>query len=72
MTKPTTAPSGILSGTKVIVGDNDLRSFLKDRGFGEESGKRHELSLIEAMFLVETGKMDVVDGKRALDRKSVV
>ena len=66
MTKPTTAPSGILSGTKVIVGDNDLRSFLKDRGFGEESGKRHELSLIEAMFLVETGKMDVVDGKRAL------
>jgi len=70
MTKSGALPSGILSGTKVVVGDNDLRSFLKERGFGEESGKRQELSLIEAMFLAETGRMEVVDGKKASASKN--
>ncbi|HDI72532.1 MAG TPA: tRNA-intron lyase [Candidatus Altiarchaeales archaeon] len=58
---------GILSGTKVIVGDNELRSFLKEKGFGEEKGKRHEISLIEAIYLVEKEKMQVTDGKKILD-----
>ena len=58
---------GILSGTKVIVGDNELRSFLKEKGFGEEKGKRHEISLIEAIYLVEKEKMRVTDGKKILD-----
>jgi tRNA-intron endonuclease len=62
-----TKPAGILSGTKVIVGDNDLRGFLKEKGFGEESGKRHEVSLIEAVYLVENEKMDVTDGKKILE-----
>ncbi|MBN2251274.1 MAG: tRNA-intron lyase [Candidatus Altiarchaeota archaeon] len=60
------ANSGIISGTKVIVGDSQLRSFLKEKGFGEETGKRHELSLIEAAYLLDNGKMEVVDGKKAL------
>jgi len=60
------APVGILSGTKVIVGDSDLRSVLNDRGFGEESGKRHEVSLIEAAYLSDTGKMQITDGKKIL------
>ena len=60
-------PAGILSGTKVIVGDNGLRGMLKEKGFGEEAGKRHELSLIEAVYLSENDKMQVVDGKKALE-----
>jgi tRNA-intron endonuclease len=72
MNKSTSPPSGILSGTKVIGGDNDVKSFLKERGFGEEAGKRHELSLIEAIFLAETGKMEVVDGKKALDFEDLI
>jgi len=59
--------AGILSGTKVIIGDSDLRSLLKEKGFGEEEGKRHEISLIEALFLLEDGKLTVTDGKRMLD-----
>jgi len=59
--------TGILSGTKVLVVESDLKSFLREKGFGEERGKRQELSLIEALFLVENGKMRVVDGERNLD-----
>jgi tRNA-intron endonuclease len=60
-------PTGIISGTKVIVGDSDLRSLLKEKGFGEEAGKRHEVSLIEAVYLVENCKMQVSDGKKIFD-----
>jgi len=58
--------TGILSGTKVLVGESDLKSFLREKGFGEERGKRQELSLIEALFLVENEKMRVVDGEKNL------
>jgi tRNA-intron endonuclease len=58
--------TGILSGTKVLVGESDLKSSLREKGFGEERGKRQELSLIEALFLVENEKMDVTDGKKNL------
>ncbi len=57
---------GILSGTKVIVGDNNTKSMLKQRFFGEAEGNRHIISLIEALFLVDTGKMDVTKGKKKL------
>ena len=67
MVRKTKPAAGILSGTKVIVGDNDLRSFLNEKGFGEEGGKRHEVSLIEAVYLVENEKMRVTDGKKMLD-----
>ncbi len=53
---------GILSGTKVVVGDSDSKSLLKDRGFGEENGSRLELSLIEALYLVDTNALDVQKG----------
>ena len=58
--------TGILSGTKVIVGDSDTKSFLKEKGFGEEKGSRHEVSLIEALFLVEKEKIQVSDGKKII------
>jgi tRNA-intron endonuclease len=55
---------GILSGTKVIVGDSETKSQLKERGFGEPEGKHTVVSLIEALFLVEGGKFDVMDGNK--------
>ena len=57
---------GILSGTKVLIGDPDLRSFLKQKGFGEEdeAGTRHELSFIEAMFLLENNKLKITDARK--------
>ena len=48
---------GILSGTKILVGEGDLKSFLREKGFGEERGGRQELSLIEVLYLVENDKM---------------
>jgi len=56
---------GILSGSKVVVGDPETKSQLKERGFGEPEGKRIVLSLIESLFLVETGKLDVMSGNKA-------
>ncbi len=58
--------TGILSGTKVIIGESDLKSFLRERGLGEERGKIQELSLIEALFLVNNEKIKVTDGKKNL------
>lgn len=56
----------ILSGTKVVVGDNETKSQLKEKGFGEVEEKHLVLSLIEALFLVETEKLDVMKGDKKL------
>ncbi len=57
--------TGILSGTKVLVIDPTLKSFLKEKGFGTENGLRQELSLIEAAFLLESEKMEIAsEGKK--------
>ena len=55
---------GILSGTKVVVGDNDTKSQLKERGFGEEDGKQFFISLIEACYLAEQEKLDVMKSEK--------
>lgn len=56
----------ILSGMKVIVGDSETKSQLKEKGFGETEGKRLVLSLIEALFLVDAEKLDVMKGNKKL------
>lgn len=57
---------GILSGSKVVVGDPETKSQLKERGFGEPEGKRIVVSLIEALFLVDSEKFDVMDGNKKM------
>jgi tRNA-intron endonuclease len=64
--------AGLLSGTKVLVGDSDLKSQLKDRGFGEAEGKALALSLIEAVYLVESGKLEVVKGRKTLSIEELI
>jgi len=61
-----------LSGTKVLVGDGDLKSQLKEKGYGEMEEKALVLSIIEAAHLLETGKMEVVKGKDALSFEELV
>lgn len=63
---------GILSGTKVVVGDSETKSLLKERGFGEENGKRTVLSFIEALFLVETERLEVMKKDKALSFEELV
>ena len=63
---------GILSGTKVVVGDSETKSQLKERGFGEEDGRRLAISLIEAVFLVETEKLDVMKGDEKISFEDIV
>ncbi|MBU0761850.1 MAG: tRNA-intron lyase [Candidatus Altiarchaeota archaeon] len=64
--------AAILSGTKVLVGDNDLKSQLKDRGFGELEGKALVLSIIEAVYLVDTDKMEVLKGDKKITFEELV
>ena len=64
--------SGILSGTKVLVGDSDLKSQLKEKGFGEIENKALILSIIEAAYLLDTEKMEVVKGDESLSFEDLV
>jgi len=64
--------AGILSGTKVLVGDSDLKSQLNERGFGELEDRALVLSMIEALYLVETKKLEVIKGKDALEYEDMV
>jgi tRNA-intron endonuclease, archaea type len=64
--------AGILSGTKVLVGDGDLKSQLNEKGFGEIEGKALVLSLIEATYLLGEGKLEIVKGKDALSFDELV
>ncbi len=64
--------TGILSGTKVIVVESNLKSFLREKGFGEEKGGRQEVSLIEAVFLMDCGKMDVSNGQKNLNFEELI
>jgi tRNA-intron endonuclease len=63
---------GILSGTKVIVGDPESKTLLKERGFGEAEGKHLVVSLIEAVYLADGGKFDVIDGNKKLNLEDLI
>lgn len=63
---------GVLSGCKVVVGEGDAKSQLKERGFGEMEGRMLSLSLVEALYLVEEGKLEVVKGKKKLGADELV
>lgn len=63
---------GILSGSKVIVGDSKTKSQLKGRGFGEMEGRRLVISLIEAVFLAENEKVDVMKADKKLTVEDMI
>jgi tRNA-intron endonuclease len=56
--------NGILVKTRVVVEDEAEANTLYNKGrFGNLLKGKGELSLIEALYLVETGKLDVFDGR---------
>lgn len=52
-----------LLGNKVIVDDSTLKGTLVEKGFGENKGRKLVLDLFESVFLVEKGKIKVLDKK---------
>ena len=53
----------ILSNNKVIVQDNKLKSQLIQKGFGEKTSTDFVLDLVEALYLMQKQKMEIVDSK---------
>ncbi len=54
----------VFSRDIVFSEENRLAKALYDKGrFGEPKGKKFYYSLFEALYLLETGKIEVVDGK---------
>ncbi|HPM86083.1 MAG TPA: tRNA-intron lyase [archaeon] len=53
-----------LVSNKVIVTDSTLKGTLVEKGFGESKGNKLVLDLFESVFLVEKGKIRVVNSKK--------
>ncbi len=62
-----------LVGKKVIVEENKLKSQLIQKGFGEKTKTDFVLDLVEALYLMENGKISVEDlnGKK-LSKKGLL
>ncbi|RLG58773.1 MAG: tRNA-intron lyase, partial [Candidatus Hydrothermarchaeota archaeon] len=50
---------GLLIDDKVIIESKASISKLEQRGYGKKADDRLELSLIEALFLVERGSLEI-------------
>ncbi len=60
---------GELRDDKVIVGSDPQIQRLLQRGFGVEIEGRYELSLLEAVFLMDRGTIEVEQRGRQIDKK---
>lgn len=58
---------GLLCGAKVLVADNDLKSQLKQRGFGSDEKSALVLGLVEACYLSHSGKLEIASKEEILD-----
>ncbi|HLD80513.1 MAG TPA: tRNA-intron lyase [archaeon] len=64
--------TGRLVENKVVVDDLDFASLYKQKGFGELKDKLLHLSLHEAVYLSEKGKLAVEEGKKAVPVKELL
>ena len=62
----------LLLEDRVIVEDEAEASRLQQRGFGKVLGKKLELSLLEALYLMERESLQVTIGRRALEPKEIL
>jgi len=53
-----------LDAEKVIIWDKEAKKLFEDGWYGELSENRLELSLVEAMLLLERGKIEIVKNKK--------
>jgi len=61
--------NAIFSNDVIIAGESDLaRQIYEKSRFGEPKGKKYYYSFFEALYLLEEGKIDIIDGKsKSLD-----
>ncbi len=69
-----TVSDGILVGGNVLVSNPEEANAIYNKGFfGEmQKGGKLNLSLVEALFLVNRGRLKVFDGKKELDFDSLL
>tara|TARA_Y100000310_G_C20693899_1_gene824150 strand:+ start:2501 stop:3052 length:552 start_codon:yes stop_codon:yes gene_type:complete len=67
--EPTEIIQGIFSNEKVIAGSSDLARELYEKSrMGEPFQKeKFQYALVEALYLIERGKMEVIAGRTVLD-----
>lgn len=57
----------IFSGEQVIADENNLSNALYDKSrFGEPKRRKFIYSLVEALYLIDQDKLDVLDGKKKI------
>jgi tRNA-intron endonuclease len=72
--RPKVVVTGIFANEKVITeSTDDAREFYNQSRFGSmvEEGKV-ELSLLEALYLIEKGRLKVIDGKKELSKDEFI
>jgi len=57
---------------KVVIADKDAEAFYSKGGFGSFKKGKLDLSLIEALYLLEGEKIDVYSGSRKLSPESLI
>ncbi|WP_456474285.1 tRNA-intron lyase [Candidatus Pyrohabitans sp.] len=63
---------GYLLEDRVILSDPKAISRLVQKGYGKKSSGKLYLSLVEALYLVEKGKLEVFSGERALSLEELL
>lgn len=60
-----------LLGKSIVSNDAEAFSLFKKSQFGEEFERKIQYTLTEALYLVEKGKLDVIQGKKILSSKEL-
>lgn len=63
---------GYFVGEKIVSTSPSAFSLYEKSRFGEKKGKKIEYANVEAMYLVESGKMEVVSGKKVINEESLL
>ena len=59
-------------GQKIVSSSEDAFSLYEKSSFGEKTGKKIEYAGVEALFLVDEGKMELIDGKKVLNEDVLI
>ncbi len=61
----------VLEKDKCLVKDNGLKSQLTQKGFGYKSELLYYIDLFETMYLLERGKIRVIDGNKRITKEAL-
>jgi tRNA-intron endonuclease len=60
------------SGSRIYSSSEDAFTLFEKSSFGEKKSNKVEYALVEALFLVSEGKMQVFSGKKALNEEQLI